>query len=222
MGILDKKDYAHFFLQLSQFVEATCPILPESWNSICDMAQVYRLPKGIRLLDYMAVESCVRFLGQGMVKCEDHYSGRSFVYDFRVAPIILAETVSFFNGTPSRITLEAMTECVFIALPRDPFLALIKSNIDVSHFATTGVANYLGMIHYKQCLLRTLGAEERYKLFLKEFPQVARLGKLEDVASYINVTQPSLSRIRKYIVWEKDEEVLKALSNELDVLHRRM
>lgn len=219
MEALNKKNYSQYFDQLRAFTEATSPISDNSWAKMCDIANLWRAPKGTRLLDYMNVESSVRFLGKGIVKCEDHYNGESFVYDFRVAPIILSETVSFFSGQPSRITLETVTECDILELPREEFIKLIYSNLDISTFAIKGVANYLGMTHYKQALLRTLDAELRYKQFLKEFPSVSKDGKLEDIASYINVTQQSLSRIRKNIKWEEGESQLEALSHELAVVH---
>ncbi len=178
-----------------------------------------KIDKGVRILDYMQVENAVRFIGKGIVKCEDHFNEKSFVYNFRVAPIILSETVSLLNNTHSRITLETVTDCELIELPRTPFLEIMFLNLDVSKFCAFGIANYLGMVHYKQVLLRTLDAEERYKHFLKEFPLVALEVKLEDIASYVGVTQQSLSRIRKNITWGKDEEKLECLSNELDVVH---
>lgn len=219
MQALNKSNYSQCFENFRAFTEATSPISDSSWEKICDIANLWRVPKGTRLLNYMEVENSIRFLGKGIVKCEDHYNGKSFVYDFRVAPIILAETVSFFSSEPSRITLETVTECDILELPRDSFIELIYSNLDISAFAIKGVANYLGMTHYKQALLRTLDAEVRYKQFLNEFPSVSKNGKLEDIASYINVTQQSLSRIRKNAKWEKGEKQLEALSHELAVVH---
>jgi CRP-like cAMP-binding protein len=178
-----------------------------------------RVEKGIRLLDYMGMESSVRYLVKGIVKCEDHFNEKSFVYDFRVAPIILSETVSLLNKTPSRITLETVTACEFIELPTKPFVELLFANIDLAKFCAIGVVNYLGMTHYKHALLRTLDAHQRYKLFLREFPNVAFEVKLEDIASYIGVTQQSLSRIRKNVTWGNNEKELEALSTELDVVH---
>ena len=123
------------------------------------------------------------------------------------------------NGIPSRITLEAITPCVYIDIPRANLLKLLFSRFDLAEFAAKGVANYLGMTHYKQALLRTLDADQRYKHFLREFPQVALKAKLSDIASYIGVTQQSLSRLRKEIKWKNDEIELEALNNELALVH---
>lgn len=216
---IDLKDYADNIKDFYSFVTSTSPVSIASWNAACKIMKYRSTKKGERLLDYMKVESSVRFLTKGIVKCEDHFNEKSFVYDFRVAPIILCETVSLFNAIPSRITLEAITDCEFIELPRVPFVKLLFSHLDLAEFATKGVVNYLGMTHYKQALLRTLDAEQRYKHFLREFPGVALQAKLSDIASYIGVTQQSLSRLRKEITWGKDELELEALSNELTLIH---
>lgn len=220
MHSLNQELYHHYCGQLRAFINATSPISDESWDKMCGIMNFCRVEKGVRLLDYMRIESSVRFIVKGIVKCEDHFNEKSFVYDFRVAPIILSETVSLLNNTPSRITLETVTECEFIELPTKPFVEMLFTNIDLAKFCAIGVVNYLGMTHYKQALLRNLDAQQRYKLFLREFPHVALEVKLEDIASYIGVTQQSLSRIRKNVTWDNDEKELEALSNELEVVHR--
>lgn len=200
------------------YINSTCPISQRSWESICSILVLKKAQKGERLLDYMHVENSIRFLTHGIVKCEDHFNSQSFVYDFRVAPIILSETFSFFNNTPSRITLEAITDCEFIDLPRFAMTNIIFSNLDLAKFATIGTANYLGLMHYKHALLRTLDASQRYKHFLREYPNVAFFAKLSDIASYIGITQQSLSRLRRSITWNDNEYDLQTLSNELDVI----
>jgi len=219
MTTLDKNELVQYQEQFYKFVQATSPISDSSWKKMCEIMRFYKVEKGTRMLEYMRIERAVRFLVKGIVKCEDHLSEKTFVYDFRVAPIILCETVSFFNNNPSRISLEAVTDCEFIELSGDSFLPLIYSNQDISKFGIIGIANYLGMIHYKAVLLRTMSAEKRYKQFLREFPSVARYCELKDISSYLNITQQSLSRIRKTIRWTDDEKELEALSNELDVVY---
>ncbi|MDX8340884.1 Crp/Fnr family transcriptional regulator [Draconibacterium sp. IB214405] len=215
----DRDNTLPYIDQFREFITHTNPISDNSWKKLCTIMEFRKFEKGVRLLDYMQVENSLRFVGKGIVKCEDHYNEKSFVYDFRVAPIILAETVSLLNGTRSRITLETVTECELIELPRIAFMEIMSSSLDITRFGAFGIVNYLGMTHYKQALLRTLNAEERYKQFLKEFPSVALEVKLEDIASYIGVTQQSLSRIRKNIIWEEGEKELEYLSNELEVVH---
>ncbi|MGF7139838.1 Crp/Fnr family transcriptional regulator [Roseimarinus sediminis] len=220
MTSLDQDDFIRYQTQLYEFIKVTSPVSEATWDQMCSIMRFYKVEKGTRLLDYMRVERAVRFLGKGIVKCEDHFNGKSFVYDFRIAPIILSETVSFLNNKPSRITLEALTDCEFIEFPAEHFIPMIFSNLDLAKFATMGVANYLAMTHYKVALLRTMSAEKRYKQFLREYPAVVKYCELKDISSYLNITPQSLSRIRKTIRWAENEKELEALSNELDVVYK--
>ncbi len=216
---IDKKTEKECMEAFHTFVNSTFSVSTDSWNDLCTIIEFKTVEKGERLLNFMKTEQSLRFLWKGIVKCEDHFNEKSFVYDFRMAPIILSETVSLLNGIPSRITLEAITHCEYINMPREAVLKILFSHYDLAEFAAKGVANYLGMTHYKQALLRTLDADQRYKHFLREFPQVALNAKLSDIASYIGVTQQSLSRLRKEIQWTKDELELKTLNNELALIH---
>lgn len=51
-----------------------------------------------------------------------------------------------------------------------------------------------------------------------EFEKVALLAKLSDTASYIGITQQSLSRLRRSTTCNDNEYDLQTLSNELDVI----
>jgi len=221
MRQLELDHYPKYLDHFRAFIDHTSPISDSSWDKLRSLMKLWRAEKGQRLLDYMEVETTLRFIGRGIVKCEDHFNGQSFVYDFRVGPIILSETFSLIHAMPSRITMETCTECDFIALPREPLLKLIASEPDLAKFSTYAIVNYMAMGHYRQSLLRTLDAESRYKLFLSEFPQVAVACKLEDIASYLKVTPPSLSRIRRNIHWSEKSKPLEVFSNELDLVHQK-
>ncbi len=214
-----KSECDHYFIKFKAFAEATSAVSDVSWDLICKKSKVLSVEKGEYLLAPNSVEEVFRFLNEGVVKCEDTYGGKTFVYDFRVAPIVITESVSLVHNTPSRMGLIAVTPCVFIEIPKAFFLDQFNKCADVLMFGFVGIVNYLGMMFYKNAMLRTMSAKERYKQFLIEYPSVARYAKIEDVASYINVTPQSLSRIRKQVEWGEKETHLKVLSNELDVVN---
>jgi hypothetical protein len=122
MQLLETDNDLLYKNQFREFINSTSPISDSSWNRICEVMVSKQIKKGVRLLGFMEIESAVRFVGKRIVKCEDRYNDKKFVCEFRVGPIILAEMVSFLNTTRSRITLETVTECDFIELPRDLFL----------------------------------------------------------------------------------------------------
>lgn len=218
MKELQRRDYNHFYKIFKIFIDTTKPISLLSWEMMRAHSRVIKYDRGEVLLKQGESESVFRFLVDGMVKCVDGFDGEPFVYDFRVGPIILAEPFSLFHDTPSRMSFVTISKCYMIEIPKEVFLDNERKFIDVLLFGYTCVTNYLGFVYHKQSLLHRLTAEERYKQFLAEYPDVAPYAKIEDIASYINVTPPSLSRIRKQMTWDESELHLRKLSNELELV----
>lgn len=219
MKELNKSDYRHFYKIFKIFIDTTRPISPLSWEMIRRHSKIKAVNKGDLLLQAGEEESAFRFLVEGVVKCVDDYEGEPFVYDFRVGPIILAEPFSLFHNSPSKITFQAISKCYMIEIPKSYFLRNERDHIDIMLFGFASTTNYLGLMYHKQALLHRLTGEERYKQFLAEYPDVVPYAKVEDIASYINVAPPSLSRIRKQMEWDSADLHLKKLSNELELLH---
>lgn len=218
MKTLNLKHYPQYVQQFREYFNAIHEISDESWGKLTDIMILRRIKKGTLLLEYMEVENAVRFLGKGIVKCQGKYKDKTYISDFRVAPIAICESTSILQLTPSNIALETLTECDFIELPQKEFSELVNNNIEISQFAMFRICSSLELLRYKLVLLRTFTAEERYKQFLKEFPSVALNCKQDDIASYLNIKAQSLSRIRKNTKWEEDESQLKALSDEISIL----
>lgn len=221
MKELQRRDYEHFYKIFKIFIDTTKPISLLSWEMMRARSRVVKYNRGEVLLEAGQSEHVFRFLVDGMVKCIDGSTKEAFVYDFRVGPIILAEPFSLFHDTPSRMSFVTISNCYIIEIPKVFFLDNERRYIDVLLFGYTCVTNYLGLVYHKQALLHRLTAEERYKQFLAEYPDVAPYAKIEDIASYINVTPPSLSRIRKQMKWDDTELHLKKLSNELELILNR-
>lgn len=218
MQPLELKHYPQYVEGFRNYFESIYPVSDELWKKMVSKMILKRVKKGVRILDYMEIENAVRFLGKGIVKCEQHYNDQSFVFDFRVAPIAICESGSIQYRTPSSVTLETSTECELILMPQADFQDIVDFSRELTTLAMYRVTSYFELMQYKQILQRNFTTEERYKQFLIEFPSVALTCKQEEIASYLNITKQSLSRIRKSITWKKDEIQLKKLSDEIAVI----
>jgi len=196
---LDPKLYEHYYTMLSAFVEKICPITQEALNDIRKQSQLVDVSKGHYMLENGEIEKDVRFLCKGTIKIVDHWQNKSYIYDYRTAPSIVCEMVSFYSKQPSHMSLITITDCHYFIIPQDIFLSLMDSDNSVAHSSARAISLFLGVSHHKQRLFRTLSAEERYLLFLKEFPMVARTEKLSDISSYLGINPATLSRIRNRI-----------------------
>ena len=173
------------------------PLLADIWHQFIQLAEIKIVSKGIVILGKDQYEKEVRYLAEGVVKIMCHNQYDYFVYDFRESNNFLCDPISLLQETPSRFSMETITNCLIISIPRDRFIELMKNNQEVKDIMTTTLNYYLNKNHEKHINMRSLSATDRYEQFCIDFPKSIRCAKLFDVASYLGITQQSLSRIRK-------------------------
>nr|WP_121272841.1 Crp/Fnr family transcriptional regulator [Pedobacter schmidteae] len=155
------------------------------------------------------------FLSEG--KTASHYwfvqSGfaRSYVTDtegndittnfYSVGDIVI-DWSSFFLRNPTRENIQALTDCVAWQLDFDTFQELFHS---IKAFReqgrTTLVGSYFALKKHSISMIADQ-AKERYLSLLKEKPHIIQNVSLKHIATYLGITDTSLSRIRKEIANE--------------------
>lgn len=149
------------------------------------------LQEGTRSQDYL-------FLEQGIM--------RSFLFDtegtevttnFYTSGNVVFEAASFFQRVPSQENIMAMTDCTGWKLSFEELNALFHA---LPAFRETGRAILVRTL--VSLKLRTLSminqtAEQRYASLLSQQPTIFQHVPLKYIASYLGITDTSLSRIRK-------------------------
>lgn len=104
---------------------------------------------------------------------------------------------SFISRTPSKESIEALEDCEVYYISRHDVLKLFKQTTQMS-----SIVRQMAEEAFIQSLNRTyqfqyLSAKERYDSFVTHYPQLMQKIPLGMIATYIGITQQSLSRIRK-------------------------
>ena len=107
------------------------------------------------------------------------------------------EVSSFFNRQPSRENIKALTDCTGLYITYDELNGLFHSLEEFREFGRHILVQ--GYTAYKDRTLSliTHTAEERYAMLLKTNPEIFQHAALKHIASYLGITDTSLSRIRK-------------------------
>jgi CRP-like cAMP-binding protein len=123
--------------------------------------------------------------------------GEEITVDFFTENNIVFEITSFFNRVRSEAYIQAITECTGFRLSYHELNTLFHSKpacrefgraILVKEFIASQKRNY-GMIN------RT--AKERYQNLFTTNPQILKHAPLKYIASYLGITDSTLSRLRK-------------------------
>ena len=136
---------------------------------------------------------------------------RSFVIDiqgkdvsthFYTAGDIVIDWPSFFLRAPARENIQVLSDCVCWQLDFATFQTLFHS---IETFREQGrtrlVASYFALKNRSISMI-TDQAKERYRRLMEEQPQIIQHVSLKLIATYLGITDTSLSRIRKEIASE--------------------
>lgn len=106
---------------------------------------------------------------------------------------------SFTNQMEAIEGIQAACNLEVLAVSREKLLLLYKNLPHIEKLIDQIIQQaVLDKVELRNSYLG-LDSASRYKLFIKQQPNVAKLVSLSSVASYLGITQQSLSRIRKNI-----------------------
>lgn len=133
---------------------------------------------------------------------------RAFVYDFDHNEItieffaeneIVIVPSSLFQQIPSQENLQAITDAALLKISYDDFQQLFN---EIEYFKDWGrlwFTHQLFSVKQRSLEMITETAKNRYLKLMKEKPQIIQSAPLKQIASYLGITDTSLSRIRREI-----------------------
>jgi CRP-like cAMP-binding protein len=111
----------------------------------------------------------------------------------------IADLSSFITQVPGNISIEAIEDSEVLLLPHRE-LELLYNEVPAleRYFRHLYQRAYVGLQQRLNTAV-SLNAEDRYRMLIHDFPQVAARIPLIYVASFLGITPESLSRIRKQL-----------------------
>lgn len=117
---------------------------------------------------------------------------------------LVMDWISFFQHSPAKEKIQALNDCVAWQIDFDRFQKLYHSIKTFNeHGRSTMVQGYFNLKQHSIAML-TEHAKERYKKLLQQKPHIIQNVSLKHIATYLGITDTSLSRIRKELMNEKE------------------
>ncbi|WP_158800156.1 Crp/Fnr family transcriptional regulator [Pedobacter sp. L105] len=140
------------------------------------------------------------FLTEGVFRvCYYNNKGDEITKYFIDENNFVVDINSYNQGIPSSEYIQAITDCKFIVLSKDEMKELSMTIIPWDDIINKITSKALAEKVNKISMMMAEDATERYLNFLSKFPKLANRIPLSYLASYLGITQSSLSRIRKNI-----------------------
>ena len=168
----------------------------EAENAISRISKVITVKKNSDLQSIGHTCKTIYFINKGIARIYYYKDGNDITESFSFENNIIARIESLFSGNPSRKAIQVLEDSELIAIDSTKLFKLYDTFPNIERlFRKIFEAGYVEMVHRIESI-QFHTAEERYLTLIKEAPDVLKRVPLKYVASYLGITQVSLSRIR--------------------------
>ncbi|HPZ89533.1 MAG TPA: Crp/Fnr family transcriptional regulator [Flavihumibacter sp.] len=167
---------------------------------IADIHQRVEMAKGVVLQQEGKVANEYFILASGLVRAFVYnYNGDEITTDFFTARDIVIVPTSLFQRTPSQENLQALTDCELWKVNFEDFQRLFHQLPGFVEWGRWWFTSQLFSVKQRSLDMIRETATSRYLKLIEQKPDIIRHAPLKQIASYLGVTDTSLSRIRKEI-----------------------
>lgn len=155
-----------------------------------------KFAKGDMILKEGEVCRCIYFIDKGLVRQFYIKHGKEVTEHLGDDHSVFMCIESLFKEVPTQLQVEALEPCMIYALPKDRLerVALHNVNIQILYRKILEESLILSQVHAD--LVRFETAQDRYRRMCKLYPQVVLRAPLLFIASYLQMTPETLSRVR--------------------------
>ena len=167
-------------------------------EEIADHFMPKDLLKGDLFLRQGRIADEYMFLSSGLMRAfAIDTDGREVTTAFFTGNGVVFEVSSFFNRKPAQENIQALTECSGCCLHYDELNKLFHSMPEFRDFGRHILVKGFAALKDRMLSTITETAELRYEKLLQSAPEILQQAPLKYIASYLGITDTSLSRIRK-------------------------
>jgi len=138
------------------------------------------------------------FLETGFMRAFAHDTdGNDVTTNFYSGNQVVFEVSSFFNRSISKENIQATADCTGWFITYEQLNNLFHALPEFREFGRGVLVKGFATLKTRMLSMITETAEQRYDALLKTNPEIFQHAALKHIASYLGITDTSLSRIRK-------------------------
>ena len=158
--------------------------------------QVLELKKGTQLVKEGNYTDKLFYIYKGRAKAYHLKDGKLITDWFAFNNEFICAITGYFMRVPSEHSIELTENSILLEFKRQNLSDLSKKHHDFERFTRITITKIMLQLQQRVMYLQFATAKERYDFLLKQYPQIELQISLGDIASYIGITQETLSRIR--------------------------
>lgn len=183
---------------LLAFILNTVTIPRNEAQEIADSFQPKKLNKGEFLVKENQISDHYFYLEKGIMRTFLYdLEGSEITTDFFVENNIVFDVTCFFNRVRSEVNVQAVTDCTGFRISYEELNTLFHNKPAFRDFGRAVLVKGFIASKKRSYAMINKTAEERYRGLLVSNPEILKYAQLKHIASYLGVTDSTLSRLRK-------------------------
>lgn len=192
-------------MDITQIKEVTKPIINGVWpisgrslDLVAELIEVESYEKGDLIIGKGKRNNKEYFVFEGVCRSFLHSpEGDEVTISYFLEGEVLSPNKTRTANQLSQLNFQALTNLTIASMDADKFEQLMINHLDIREFGNMVLQNELLSKVEKEIGLASLSAKERLQLFRKKYHFLENLIPHTDIASYLGITNVSLSRLRK-------------------------
>lgn len=181
---------------LFDHIQPYCPLGKTAANSLRKALQETVLPRGAYLATEGSVCGHVYFLERGSLRGYYNVDGKEITHWFAFENHFVTSFFSFVTRQPGMENIQLLEETTLWALSYDSLQSLYTRHAEIERLGRIMHERYYVMLEERFMANHFKEARERYEWLVTNHPHILQRVPLGYIASYLNMSPETLSRIR--------------------------
>lgn len=177
-------------------LDSYSPLSSESKESLKACISVKKVLKGDLVLKNNEVCRHIYFVNKGLVRIFYYKNGKDITEWFADEKQFFFSIGSYFQEQPSKLIIEAIEDSEIIQLSKEGQDRLRKTNLEISNLIIAFYSRSLVLSQIRMESMQFETAAKRYQNLMTQQPNILQKVPLQHIASFLGITQETLSRIR--------------------------
>ncbi len=186
----------HTSMDLILYLKQQIILSPEMEARVSDAFKTEELPKGHRLLSPDNFSQKVFYIEKGALRTYYIKDGKDITHSFILEGAFFVSIESAFFNSPSPYGAEVLEPSIIRTIPYQDLEKFIDGSQALQKLSRLVMISAVKTFSDKLYSIQFQSAQERYNSMLEKFPDIMLRVPLGHIASYLGITQETLSRIR--------------------------
>lgn len=186
-------------MTIDEIINRIYPLPQDSRESLKTHITEVAYPKGHILLKAEKIETSIYFIKKGIVRAFSNLADQEVTFWFGAEGDTIISMKSYVALEKGYEDIELLENCELYELKTQDLQKLYDQDIHIANWGRKFAEQELIKTEERLIFLQFKNATERYASLLKNSPYLIKRVQLGHIASYLGITQVSLSRIRAEI-----------------------